>query len=134
MGYRSEVGFCLQVKEPEKFVALLKLRTDEVIKEMMQYMYLDNQNLIHFHHTYWKWYEDSQKVLDEIMKMAENYDEDYAGKFARFGEESDDIEEDAWGDCGWDLDYPYVVRSLELGFNPKEAKKITEEEADVTTN
>jgi hypothetical protein len=131
MGYRSEVAFCLQVKEPEKFVALLKLRTDDVIKEMMQYMYLD-QGFILFYHNYWKWYEDSGTALSEIMEMAENYDEDYAGKFARYGEETDDIEEEAWGDCGWDLDFPYVVRDIELGFNPNTAKKLIEEEANAS--
>ena len=132
MGYRSEVAFCIQVKEPEKFVALLKLKTDETIKEMMQYMYLD-QDFILFYHNYWKWYEESQKALDEILEMAGNYDEDYAAKYARFGEESDDIVEDAWGDCGWDFDFPYVKRSIELGFNPNTAKKLIEEEENATT-
>jgi ribonuclease HI len=132
MGYRSEVGFCLQVKEPEKFVALLKLRTDDATKEMMEYMYLVN-GLINFHHGHWKWYDDSQKALDEIMDMAESYDENMSCKFARYGEESDDVVEDAWGDNGWDLEYPYVVRSLELGFNPNTAKKLIEEESNVTT-
>jgi hypothetical protein len=127
MGYRSEVGFCLQVKEPEKFVALLKLKDNEVIKEMMQYMYLEG-GLLHFHHYHWKWYDDSKSAMDKIMEMGMDYDEDFAGRFARYGEESEDVEEDAWGENGWDLDYPYVVRSIEMGFDPKTAKKILEEE------
>jgi hypothetical protein len=133
MGYRSEVAFCLQLKEPEKFVALLKLKDNEVIKEMMQCMYLD-KGLIHFHHTYWKWYEDSSTALGEIVEMAENYDDDFAGRFARYGEETDDNEEDAWGNDGWDLDYPYVVRNIELGFNPKTATKLIKEEENENDN
>ena len=127
MGYRSEVGFCLQVNEPEKFVALLKLKTDNVIREMMQFMYLE-EGLIHFYHDHWKWYDDSQKAMDDIMEMAEAYDENYSGRFARHGEESNDVEEDAFGEDGWDLEYPYTVTTLELGFNPNTAKKILEEE------
>jgi hypothetical protein len=120
------------VKEPEKFVALLKLKTDDVIKEMMQFMFLE-EGLIHFYHDHWKWYDDSQKAMDNIMEMAEQYDEDYSARFARHGEETADVEEDAWGEDGWSLDYPYAITTLELGFNPKTAKKIIEEEENVTT-
>ena len=133
MGYRSEVGFCLQVKEPDKFVALLKVKANDVIKEMMQYMYLE-EGLIHFYHDYWKWYDESEKAMDDIMEMAEAYDNEYAGKFARHGEETADVEEDAWGEDGWELEYPYTITRLELGFNPNKAKKILEEEENVTTN
>jgi hypothetical protein len=133
MGYRSEVAFCLQVKEPEKFVALLKIKDNSVVKEMLQYMYLDEQGRIHFYHEHWKWYEDSNTALGEIMEMAENYDDDFAGKFARYGEETDDNEEDAWGNDGWDLDYPYITRSIELGFSRSTARKLIEEEENVTT-
>lgn len=132
MGYRSEVAFCLQLKEPEKFVALLKLKDHEVINDMMQFMYLDEEGLLHFYHSAWKWYEDSNRALGEILEMAENYDDDFAGRFARYGEEADDTEEDAYGESGWDLDYPYVVRTLDIGFNPATAKKIMEEENATT--
>lgn len=133
MGYRSEVGFCIQVKEPEKFVALLKVKANDVIKEMMQYMYLE-EGLIHFYHDYWKWYDDSQNALDGIMEMAEAYDDEYLGKFARHGEETSDVEEDAWGEDGWDLEHPYTVTTLELGFNPKTAKKILEDTDESRTS
>jgi hypothetical protein len=128
MGYRSEVSFCLQLKEPEKFVALLKLRDNSVIKEMLGHMYLDNQGLLHFYNPHWKWYPESDGALGDIVEMAENYDENFAGKFARYGEEADDIEEQCFGENGWDLDYPYVIRTLELGFDPNTTKKILEEE------
>lgn len=132
MGYRSEVAFCIQIKEPEKFAALLKLNNTDAIKEMMQFMYLED-GLLHFYHGHWKWYGDSDGAFTTILEMAESYDEEFACKFARYGEESDDIQEDAWGDAGWDLEYPYVVRDLELGFNPRTAKKLIEENENVTT-
>lgn len=125
MGYRSDVSFCLRVKEPEKFVALMKLKEDEVLKEMLDCMYALDEYLV-FHHHYWKWYEDSEKTFGDLMNMAEEYDSDFACRFARYGEESDDVQEEAFGENGWDLDYPYVVRHLEIGFNPAEAKKLTE--------
>jgi hypothetical protein len=128
MGYRSAVSFCLKVKEPEKFLALLKLKNNEVINDMMKFMYLDDDGLLHFYHEAWKWYDDSEKALVEIMEMADNYDEDFAAKLARYGEESDDIQEEDFGEDGSELDYPYVTRSLELGFSPNTAKKILEEE------
>jgi hypothetical protein len=126
MGYRSEVGFCLQVKEPEKFVALLKIKGGEVLKEMMQFMYLE-EGLIHFYHNNWKWYDDSEATLADIFEMAEEYDKEFAGKFARSGEECDDVVEKAFGEDGWELEHPYIVTTLELGFNPNTATKLNEE-------
>jgi len=67
------------------------------------------------------------------MNMAEEYDPDFACRFARVGEESDDVIEEAFGETGWDLDYPYVVRHLDIGFDPQHAKKLIEEEEDVAT-
>ena len=127
MGYRSDVSFCLQVKEPEKFVALMKLKEDSVLKEMLDCMWL-NEDLLHFHHNFWKWYEDSEKSFTDLMNMAQEYDSDFACRFSRVGEEADDIVEEAFGDNGWDLDYPYVVRHLDVGFDPQHAKKLTDEE------
>jgi len=129
MGYRSDVSFCLQVKEPEKFVALMKLTDNEVIKEFLDCMWLDEnegEGLLHFHHNFWKWYEDSERAFTDLMSMAEDYDADFACRIARVGEEADDVVEEAFGENGWDLDYPYVVRHLDVGFNPAHAKKLTE--------
>jgi hypothetical protein len=62
--------------------------------------------------------------------MAEEYDPDFACRFARVGEETDDTIEESFGEGGWDLDYPYVVRLVEVGFDPKHAKKLIEEEEE----
>jgi hypothetical protein len=129
MGYRSDVSFCLQVKEPEQFVALMKLKDDEVLKEMLEFMWL-NEDLLHFHHYHWKWYDDSEKAFGDLMNMAEEYDPDFACRFARVGENADDVIEESFGEGGWDLDYPYVVRHLEVGFDSTYAKKLIEEEKE----
>lgn len=128
MGYRSDVSFCLQVKEPDKFVALMKLKEDPVVKEFLTCMWLDDRYLLHFHHPHRKWYDDSEKTFSNLMSMAEEYDLDFACRFARIGEEANDIEEEAFGEGGWDLDYPYVVRRVEVGFDPNHTKKLIEEE------
>jgi hypothetical protein len=131
MGYRSDVSFCLQVKEPEKFVALMKLHENSVIKEFLTCMWLnEGEGFLHFHSDYWKWYDESEKAFAILMNMARNYDEEFACRFARYGEEGDDIQEEAFGDGGWDLDYPYIVRSLDIGFDPQHAKKLIEEEKE----
>jgi hypothetical protein len=140
MGYRSEVAFCLRVKEPEKFIALSRIDADDVLKEMLDNMYYyedtngDKTKYILFTHNYWKWYDDSERALHKLMQLAENYDEDFACKFARSGEESNDIEEESYGENGWDLMYPYVVRAVETGVKPEELTKIIKEEEHATTS
>lgn len=119
MGYRSEVAFCLRVKEPEQFVALAKVNAEDALKEMLDNMYYiegeGDLTYILFTHNYWKWYEDSEKALAGLMEMAKNYDKDFACKFARVGEETNDIEEEAFGEDGWYLEFPCVMRGLDLG-------------------
>ena len=119
MGYRSEVAFCLRVKEPEQFVALAKVNAEDALKEMLDNMYYiegeGDLTYILFTHNYWKWYEDSEKALAGLMEMAKNYDEDFACRFARVGEETNDMEQEAFGDDGWDLEFPCVMRGLDLG-------------------
>jgi len=138
MGYRSEVAFCLRVKEPEKFIALARIDADDALKEMIDNMYYyedhDQTKYILFTHNYWKWYEDSERAFKRLVELAENYDDEFACRFARSGEEASDIEEEAYGDCGWDLEYPYVVRQLELGVKAEDLTKIIKEEEHATTS
>ena len=134
MGYRSEVAFCLRVKEPEQFVALAKVNAEDALKEMLDNMYYfeDHQKTkyIMFKHNYWKWYADSEKALAELMGLAENYDEDFACRFARSGESLDDAQEEAFGEQGWDLEYPYITRAVEVGVLDEDLKPIIEKEKE----
>lgn len=134
MGYRSEVAFCLRVKEPEKFIALVKVNADDVIKEMLDNMYYFDDGLggklIMFKHGYWKWYDDSEQAFGDLMNMAKDYDEEFACRFARSGENVEDIQEEAFGDEGWDLEYPYVVKTLEVGIKDEALKPIIEKEKE----
>lgn len=138
MGYRSEVAFCLRVKEPEKFIAVARIDADDALKEMLDNMYYyedhANNKYILFKHNYWKWYDDSEKAFDKLMELAENYDEEFACRFARFGENADDVEENAYGEYGWDLEYPYVVQAIEVGVKDEELTKIIKEEEHATTS
>jgi len=138
MGYRSEVGFFIQFhKDPEEFVALMKVDGRDIFKDFMRYMYIEKYpeptvqvdvpvGGVHFHHNHWKWYEDSQVGFTELLDMAENYDENFKAKFARTGEESDDTEEDWFNDDGYELEYPYVVRTVETGIKLENLKKVSE--------
>jgi hypothetical protein len=122
------------VKEPEQFVALTRVNAEDALKEMLDNMYYmegaDEVDYILFTHNYWKWYDDSEKAFAELMELAKNYDKDFACKFARVGENADDIEEEAFGDDGWDLEYPYVVRTLEVGVLPKDLTPIIKKEKE----
>lgn len=131
MGYRSDVAFAIKTEKPiDGLYALLKIvepddeeqfssqSMDEVIdtyKEIVSRLRVyKSKNMITFYASHWKWYSDCQSAYGFILDVATNYDNDVAVRFARIGESTDDIEEDAHGDYGWDLDYPYVVRSLEM--------------------
>jgi hypothetical protein len=114
MGYRSEVSFCLRVKEPEVFAGLMKAKDEQILNEFLENMVLVNGEF-HFYSNHWKWYDESESAFMDLMNMAEDYDEDFACRFARIGEETDDTVEHAFGDAGWDLDYPHTVRTVEIG-------------------
>jgi len=139
MGYRSEVGFFIEfTKDPDEFIALMKVDGRDIFKDFMRYMYIeyykdrpteenDPKGGVHFHHNHWKWYEDSENGFSDLLEMAENYDENFKAKFARTGEESDDTEEEWFNDDGYELEYPYVVRMVETAMDLTKLKKVSEE-------
>ena len=132
MGYRSELAFCLRVKEPEKFIALAKVSANNVINEMLDNMYYvedsDGSDCLLFTHNYWKWYGDSESAFSDLMNMAETYDENFACKFVRIGEEANDVENEVFGENGWDLGYPCLVQHVDIGCNTEDLKPIIEKE------
>ena len=131
MGYRSEVTFCLQVKNPEVFIGLLKVKDEEILNYFLEHMYLV-EGLIHFYASSWKWYPDSQKAFRELMNTAEKYDKNFACRFARVGEETNDIEDESFGETGWDLEFPYTVTQLEIGFDVSNLNPLKSEEKNVS--
>ena len=137
MGYRSEVAFCLRVKEPEKFIALAKVNPNDVLKEMLDNMYYANVSCsdcevlcILFKHNYWKWYDDSDQAFLDLIEMARHYDEEYMCKFVRVGENVDDVQEDEFGEDAWKLDFPHVIRTIEIGVLDEDLKPINQEEKE----
>jgi hypothetical protein len=139
MGYRSEVGFFIEFnKDPEEFIALMKVDGRDIFKDFMRYMYIEMYpepilevdapvGGVHFYHNHWKWYDDSKNGFTELLEMAENYDENFKAKFSRTGEESDDVEEEWFNDDHYELEYPYVVRMVETGIKLDKLKKVSEE-------
>jgi len=139
MGYRSEVGFYIEfTKDPEEFIALMKVDGREIFKDFLRFMYIEmypNQNEreeddpiggVHFFHNHWKWYQDCQIGFTELLQLAEDFDNNFKAKFARTGEESDDIEEDWFNDDNYELEYPYVVRAVDTGIKLENLKKVEE--------
>jgi hypothetical protein len=138
MGYRSEVGFCIEFsKEPEEFIALMKVDGREVFKDFLQYMYIERhefikdegviyQGCVHFYHNHWKWYDDSRNGFTDLINMADDFDTDFRAKFVRIGEESDDVEEEWFNDDNYELEYPYMVRMVDTGVKLEKLKKVEE--------
>ena len=123
--------FYLQVKNTEVFIGLLKVKDEEMLNYFLEHMYLV-EGLIHFYAIGWKWYPDSQKAFRELMNTAEKYDENFACRFARVGEETNDIEDEAFGETGWDLEFPYTVTQLEIGFDVSNLNPLKSEEKNVS--
>ena len=65
MGYRSEVGFYIEFKkDPEEFIALMKVDGREIFKNFLAFMYIEMYpepileedapvGGVHFHHDHW---------------------------------------------------------------------------------
>ena len=131
MGYRSEIAFALRTVKPiEGLYAVLKIaeydkedtgqpfagrkEVDGAFKDIVGRMRVyKSKNTIKFYADQWKWYGDCQAAFEYIIHLATNYDNDMACRFVRIGEQSDDTEEESYGE-GWDLDYPCVIRRIEI--------------------
>ena len=93
MGYRSQVGFCIEfTKDPEEFIALMRVDGQDVFKDFLRYMYVQDYEIevedgavgcVHFYHDHWKWYDEYQKGFTDLINMAEDFDEDFKAKFVR---------------------------------------------------
>jgi hypothetical protein len=138
MGYRSEVGFYIELtKDPEEFISLMRVDGRDIFKDFLRFMYIERYpepileedapvGGVHFFHDHWKWYEDSQIGFTELLNMADHFDENYKAKFVRVGEESDDVEEDWFNDDNYELEYPYMVRRVETAMDLNKLKKVEE--------
>ena len=139
MGYRSEVGFFIEfTKDPEEFIALMKVDGRDIFKDFLRFMYIENykdrpmeddddpKGGVHFYHEHWKWYDESKDGFMDLLNMAGDFDNNFKAKFARTGEESDDTEEEWFNDDHYELEYPYMVRAVETGMNLEKLKKVEE--------
>jgi hypothetical protein len=131
MGYRSEIAFAIKTEKPiEGLYAVLKIaepnrettepftnKTEAVsaFKEIVSCMRVfKKRNMITFFADQWKWYGDCVEAYNHITELAVNYDNDVLIKFAKVGEDLADVEEQGVGENWWELDYPYVSRSLQI--------------------
>lgn len=131
MGYRSDVAFAIRTEKPiEGLYAILKIAeptedstepfTDkedvvsafaEIVRKMRVYK---DRNMITFYANQWKWYGDCVSAYEHITELALSYDEDVNLKFAKIGEELGDLTEEGTGEHWYELDYPFISRSLEM--------------------
>jgi hypothetical protein len=120
MGYRSEVAYCIQFDKREDmdtWIGLQLVKKDEHITEALKELQLIQSTqpspILFFYASDVKWYEDFPDVqahmnfLTEATKMFDTA----SALFFRCGESADDLEEEAYGENGWDLtDYININR------------------------
>ena len=131
MGYRSEVAFAIKTEKPiEGLYAVLKIAepnkettepfttNTEVVDAFSEIVgrmrVFKARNMITFFANQWKWYGDCQDAYSHITEISQAYDDEVLIKFAKVGEELGDLEESGVGDDWYELDYPYIQRSLEI--------------------
>ena len=73
-----------------------------------------DRNMITFYAEQWKWYGDCADAYSHITELAQNYDEEVNVKLAKVGEELGDLTEEGIGEYWYELDYPFISRSLEM--------------------
>lgn len=129
MGYRSDVAFAIQTEKPiEGLYAILKIAepnketaqpfttSKEIISAFAEIVscmrvYKDRKMLT-FYAPQWKWYGDCQDAYAHITELAQDYDNEVNIKFAKVGEELEDIEESGIGEYWYDIEFPCISRSL----------------------
>ena len=137
MGYRSDVSFAIRLtKDPEEFVALMKVDGRDIFKDFLRFMWVKENDLvvdensekgtIFFHHDHWKWYDDSRDGFTELLQMAEDFDENFMAKIVRLGEESDDVEEEWFNDDHYEMEFPCLIREVDVGWKKEIMKKVEE--------
>jgi hypothetical protein len=118
MGYRSDVTYiieCASIEEKEKFVALAMLNDTykKALDECKQVKEKNTYIICEFSDV--KWYEDYEEVKchTKLLQYIDELDDtNVNARFVRIGEDSDDIEETAYGPNGWDIEL-YVSRVID---------------------
>lgn len=126
MGYRSTVAYVIQFEDVEhkkEFVAVHKLddKLKDAIKELGHLE--DDTSYLSFYVDDVKWYtsyEDVQmhnRLLKCISELSEdeNYERSISARMIRIGEDTDDIEDDGYGDDPWDIEL-WVARHIESSY------------------
>lgn len=141
MGYRSNVRIITSKKGYNE----LKKYTDEYLKKLNynDYNLLDeaevygeSKSIKYFGWDYIKWYEDcSYHDVDSIVSGLKHLsNNDYSYRFARFGEDYDDYEENNFNSVKRekiDLPYIYFERSFDDSYVADNLKQYEPKQKDV---
>jgi hypothetical protein len=128
MGYRSEVAYVIgfDTKERrEEFVALIRVRGDELWTALQECGIEEGRTRINFYASDVKWYESypDVKMHDRLLEFISKHYDDGDGigwKFIRVGEEHGDVDEQDGGDSEiiYELhDDFYPTQGMEIPFN-----------------
>jgi hypothetical protein len=122
MGYRSEVAYVIRFEDmqtKQEWVAIAKLHPiySKALKECKFVDEMDKDYIsAYFAHV--KWYDDFDDVKGHMAMLdaiAEDANEHVNARFIRIGEEQDDIEDNSYGDYGYDIEL-YLSRSIDTHY------------------
>lgn len=122
MGYRSEVAYVITfdtLSVKQEWVALAKLNTEtnEALKECRHVD--DDKDYISAYFSDVKWYEgyeDVDRHMNMLNEIGEAEDGKVNARFLRVGESADDVEDNAYGDNGWEIEL-YVSRTIDTTYD-----------------
>ncbi len=113
MGYRSEVAFACTHEVHALIVKRLEEHggIDQAVIDVWKNPEIKDRYGVAFHEEWMKWYRDYDDV-NIIMDVLENADWDHV-RFARVGEDSDDIET-----FGWYADTAEIMLNFTIDVTP----------------
>ncbi len=117
MGYRSQVRFTVRGKHDDVVAALVTFRLENSLASkaigLCNFIKDGDDMVIKFQADDWKWYSGYEDVdtLNSLFKHFRDSAEDddkFEGAFVRIGEETNDIEEDFFGNDPYELERAYT--------------------------
>ena len=123
MGYRSDVAIALYKKDYDKLINRVKMNKNQDLHNLINNASLfeskgGNVKILTWDWT--KWYNEFEEI-----QWIENFINNCNSAFVRIGEDFEDIEEQGFGEFGYDLmEYAYCSRNLEIDGKPTSKENI----------
>ena len=118
MGYRSQVAYWFQGEAAQ--AVLMQHMTDHPNQECFDELTIVEDG-VYFEASGVKWYNGYDYVdwHNQLYALASQHEDDMCGQFVRVGAESDDVQEESFGDPWGHAAEISVTRSMDFNFPTK---------------